>query len=67
MKVYLVNTEENELVFIAEISAKLMPKYDLTKKINNDIPKCYVLTDKNFLIQSQQIQKDFLNYFLGNY
>ena len=52
MKVYLVNTEENELVYIAEITPRLTPKYDLTKKVNNDMPKCCVLTDKNFLIQS---------------
>ena len=53
MKVYLVNTEENELVYIAEIEPKASPKFDLTKRLNNDIiPKCCVLTDKNFLIQS---------------
>jgi len=52
MKIYLVNTEENELVYINEITPKMPPKSDLSKKINNEIPKCFVLTDSNFLIQS---------------
>jgi len=65
MKVYLVNTEENELVYIDEITPKISPKYDLSKKINNEISKSYVLTDRNFLIQS--FTPDCLNTLNLNY
>ena len=53
VKIYLVNNEENELVYIAEFNKESNSSYDLLKKINNsDVPKHCVLTDKNFIIQS---------------
>ena len=54
LKVYLVNNEENELVYIAEFTRRYGIGNDLLKKINNnnDDPKFCVLTDKNFVIQS---------------
>ena len=53
LKIYLVNNEENELVYIAEFYRKLSFTNDLLKKINNsESPRHCVLTDKNFIIQS---------------
>ena len=54
LKVYLVNNEENELVYIAEFTRRYGIGNDLLKIINNnnDDPKFCVLTDKNFVIQS---------------
>ena len=53
LKVYLVNNEENELVYIAEFTRELSFSNDLLKKINNsEMTKHCVLTDKNFIIQS---------------
>ena len=54
VKIYLVNNEENELVYIAEFTRRYNVSSDLLKKINNntDEPKYCVLTDKNFVIQS---------------
>ena len=53
-KIYLVNNEENELVYIAEFTRRYSVGNDLLKKINNntDEPEYCVLTDKNFVIQS---------------
>ena len=52
MKIYLVNTEEDELVYIAEIQQNIPLQYDLLRKVNNEISKYFILTDKNFVIQS---------------
>ena len=54
VKIYLVNNEENELVYIAEFTRRFSIGNDLLKKNNNnnDEPKYCVLTDKNFVIQS---------------
>ena len=53
VKIYLVNNEENELVYIAEFTREQSYSNDLLKKINNsEMPKHCVLTDKNFIIQS---------------
>jgi PAS domain-containing protein len=53
MKIYLVNNEENELVYIAEFTRVLTFMNDLYKRINNYQSQKYcVLTDKNFRIQS---------------
>ena len=53
MKIYLVNNEENELVYIAEFTRVLTFMNDLYKRINNYQSQKYcVLTDKNFIIQS---------------
>ena len=45
--IYLINTEENELVYVAEVYRKipLMPEI-----FNNKLP-CCVLTNENFIIQ----------------
>ena len=54
MKIYLVNNEENELVYIAEFTRELNFANELLKKIklNNETQKYCVLTNKNFIIQS---------------
>ena len=53
IKTYLVNNEENELVYIVEFTRQLKFTNDLLKKINNNENQKYcVLTDKNFVIQS---------------
>ena len=53
VKIYLVNNEDNELVYIAEFTRQLNFTNDLIKKLNNiEMPKHCVLTDKNFVIQS---------------
>ena len=53
IKIYLVNNEENELVYIAEFTRKLNFTNDLLKKINiGETTKYCVLTDKNFIVQS---------------
>ena len=52
IKIYLVNTEENELVFIVEIVQRNSLQNDLLKKINDNGPKYCVLTDKNFMIKT---------------
>ena len=46
--IYLINTEENELVYAVEVFRKMPLINDV---INNKIP-CCVLTNKNFIIQS---------------
>ena len=51
IKIYLVNTEENELVYITEITKNEPVKNDLIKKMN-DHTKYSILTDQKFLIQS---------------
>ena len=45
--IYLVKTEENELIYVVEIYKKMQ----INEEDNNDI-RCCVLTDTNFLIQS---------------
>ena len=46
--IYLINTEENELVYVVEIQRKV----PLINSIINNKINCCVLTDENFLIQS---------------
>ena len=46
--IYLIYTEESELVYVVEVYRKI-PLMD--EIINNKIP-CCVLTDQNFIIQS---------------
>ena len=50
-EIYFVRTEENQLVYIVEISNYNPIALDLIKYINNDSNYC-VLTDENFIIQS---------------
>ena len=53
IKTYLVNNEENELVYVVEFTLQLNFTNDLLKKINiSENQKHCVLTDKNFVIQS---------------
>ena len=51
IKIYLVNTEENDLVYVAEITRNNPIQKDLIKNDNDDI-KYSILTDHNFLIQN---------------
>jgi len=51
MEIYFVRTEENKLVYIAEICNYNPIVLDLIKYINYDFNYC-VLTDENFIIQS---------------
>ena len=46
--IYLINTEENELVYVVELHRKIPLMNSI---INNKIP-CCVLTNENFIIQS---------------
>ena len=46
--IYLINTEENELVYVVEVYRKIPL---MTEIINNKIP-CCILTNDNFIIQS---------------
>ena len=52
LKVYLVRTEENHLVYIAEIKNNFYFHYDLLKKSDEELPNYCILTDKNLIIQS---------------
>ena len=52
IKIYLVNSEENDLVYIAEIEKKISINKDLLSKITINPEKFCILTDTNFLIQS---------------
>ena len=64
IKIYLVNSEENILVYIAEISNNSSINLNLLKK-NINPPKYCILTDKNFLIQS--FTPNCANYLNINY
>ena len=46
--IYLINTEENELVYVAEVYRKIPSMNEI---VNNKLP-CCVLTNENFIIQS---------------
>ena len=50
IKIYLVNDEDNELIYIAEISKNISLNKDLLKNNNKNSKYC-ILTDQNFLIQ----------------
>ena len=52
IKIYLVNSEENDLVYIAEVEKKISINKDLLSKITINPEKFCILTDTNFLIQS---------------
>ena len=65
LKIYLVNTEDNELVYIAEIEKNTYIKYDLLETKKEDPSKYCVLTDKNFIIQS--FTPNCINYLNMNY
>ena len=68
-KVYLINSEDNELVYLAEITRNIKLNFDLLKP--NDITQKYcILTDNNFLIQSfttNCLQFLNINYEIINY
>ena len=64
IKIYLVNTEENELIYIAEIERNNNYYYDLLKK-SEAATQYYILTDKNFIIQS--FTPNCINYLNINY
>ena len=75
INIYLVNSEDNELVYIADISNNISFYYDLCIK-NNNISKYCILTDHNFLIQSftsncinllKIKQEESYNYSIINY
>ena len=51
IKVYLINSEDNELVYIADISNNISFYYDLCIQKNNISNYC-IITDQNFMIQS---------------
>ena len=51
IKIYLVNTEENDLIFFVEFINNIPLQNDLVKRNNNSSKYC-ILTDKNFIIQS---------------
>ena len=66
LKIYLVNSEDNELVYIAEIEKNTHINYDLLKTKNEDELSNYcVLTDKNFVIQT--FTPNCINYLNINY
>ena len=65
IKIYFVNTEENEKVFVVEIAKKNLFQFDLLKRINDDTSRYIVLTDKNFTIQS--FTHNCINYLNLNY
>ena len=65
IKVYLVNSEENELVYIAEITNNISINKDLLSKNSINPSKYCILTDNNFLIQS--FTPNCLNFLNINY
>ena len=65
IKIYLVNSEENDLVYIAEIEKKISINKDLLSKITINPDKFCILTDTNFLIQS--FTPNCLNFLNINY
>ena len=62
IKIYLVNSEDNELVYIAEIEKN---DYDNKLLNNEDNSKYCILTDKNFIIQS--FTPNCINFLNINY
>ena len=52
LKIYLVRTEENQLVYIAEIKNNVYFHYDLLKRLDEESSNYFILTDKNLIIQS---------------
>ena len=65
MKIYLVNTEENLIVYIVEVERKIIFNFDLLKKLSEQSSKFCILTDKNFIIQS--FTPNCINYLNINY
>ena len=64
IKIYLINSEDNELVYLVEITKKIENNNDLLKK-NDNAEKYCILTDNNFFIQSFSI--NCLNFLNINY
>ena len=65
LKIYLARTEENHLVYIAEIKNNFYFHYDLLKKLDEESPNFCILTDKNLIIQS--FTPNCINFLNINY